>query len=171
MKSCYVAGFLFDKFGENVALIEKQRPDWQRWKLNGIGGHIDRKTGAHTCYDVGCDVPGFDLCTCPWETPEEAMRREFREETGVDLDRWKEYTVLCGPNYQVHFFYTYGDEIFQVETKTDERVGIYDVAGVLNPTITHPLIPNLRWLIPMALSMIYEPNIVKFTVQEERLYE
>src|ERR1035437_11069943 len=118
----YVAGFLFDREGVEVALIEKQRPEWQRGSLNGIGGKIDRKTEGHTCYDISCDQGNFDPCTCPWETPAEAMRREFREETGIDIDRWKEYVVLSGPKFQVHFFHAYGDEINEIETTTDEKV-------------------------------------------------
>jgi 8-oxo-dGTP pyrophosphatase MutT (NUDIX family) len=166
----YVAGFLFNKEGNQVALIEKQRPEWQKFQLNGIGGHIDRKTGAHTCYDVGCDVPGFDPYTCPWETPLEAMVREFREETGVELNCWQEYCVLSGPEYEVHFFQSYANAIYDVETKTDEQVLVYGVDDILNPNITYPLIPNLRWLIPMALSIAYEPHVVKYHVQEVNPY-
>jgi 8-oxo-dGTP pyrophosphatase MutT (NUDIX family) len=164
----YVAGFLFNKVGDKVALIEKQRPEWQRWHLNGIGGHIDRKTQGHSCLETSCDVGGFDPCTCPWETPKQAMRREFQEETGVNLDGWKEYTVLNGSDYEVHFFHTYDNEVYNVQTKTDEEVLVYKVESILSPKYSYPLIPNLRWLIPMALSMIYEPYIVQYTVQENR---
>lgn len=37
----YVAGFMFNEDRTRVALIEKQKPDWQRGKLNGIGGKIE----------------------------------------------------------------------------------------------------------------------------------
>jgi 8-oxo-dGTP diphosphatase len=165
MKTRYVAGFLFDRNGEKVALIEKQRPEWQRWKLNGIGGHIDKKTQGHTCYDNGSDQTNFDPCTCPYETPAETMRREFREETGVDLNSWAQFCLLHGPHYEVYFFFAYDDAIYNVATKTDESVAIYEVSRVLDPRITHPLIPNLRWLIPMALSLVYDP-VVMYDVQE-----
>jgi 8-oxo-dGTP pyrophosphatase MutT (NUDIX family) len=169
MKTRYVAGFLFDREGTEVALIEKQRPEWQRGYLNGVGGHIEKKTGSHICYDVPCDQTNFDPCICPWETPAEAMRREFFEETGVDLDRWKEYVVLSGPRFEVHFFHAYGDEIEAIDTKTDEQVAQYPVDVIIDPSIHRRVITNLRWLIPMALTMIYEPNVVKFTVVQEEL--
>lgn len=37
----YVLGFIFDSYAEKVLLIEKQRPNWQAGKLNGIGGKIE----------------------------------------------------------------------------------------------------------------------------------
>jgi 8-oxo-dGTP diphosphatase len=166
----YVAGFLFNKEGNQVALIEKKRPEWQKYKLNGVGGHTERKTQNHTCYDTDCDLAGFDPCHCPWETSFEAMRREFMEETGVELDCWREYCVLSGPKYEVSFFCAYDDAVYEVETKTDEHVRVYRVDNILNPDITYPLIPNLRWLIPMALSIAYEPHVVKYTVQEVNPY-
>ena len=53
----YEVGFEFTASNDLVLLIRKNRPEWQKGKLNGIGGHI--KVG---------------------ETPLEAMRREFEEE-------------------------------------------------------------------------------------------
>jgi len=35
-----VVGFLFDNFSENVLLIKKNRPAWQKDRLNGVGGKI-----------------------------------------------------------------------------------------------------------------------------------
>ena len=170
MKRRYVAGFLFDSNAEKIALIEKQRPEWQRWQLNGIGGKIERKTEGHTCYDITCDMGGFDPCNCPYESPWEAMRREFSEETGVWVEEWKEFCELDGPDYQVHFFYGYDNKVFDVDSLTDEKVSIYETLHVLDARITHPLIPNLRWLIPMALSMVYTPGVEKYYVREERIY-
>lgn len=165
-KTKYVAGFLFDKEGENVALIEKLRPDWQKFKLNGIGGHIDRKTENCQCHTFACDDQNFDPCTCRWETPEEAMYREFIEETGLEINDWHEYTVLSGPHFEVYFFQAYSDELYSIDSKTDEQVRVYEVAHVLNPSIACPLIPNLRWLIPMALNTIYEPG-VHYKIEEK----
>src|SRR5882672_6344756 len=61
----YVLGFLFDALGNYVALIRKDHPAQQQGKLNGIGGKIK-----------------------PDETPTQAMRREFAEETNLDVLGW-----------------------------------------------------------------------------------
>lgn len=39
----YVAGFLFGPMPRHnyVALIRKNKPDWQKGKLNGIGGKVE----------------------------------------------------------------------------------------------------------------------------------
>lgn len=118
----YVVGFLFSPTGEYVALIEKQRPFWQRGKLNGIGGKIE-----------------------PGESAEQAMRREFREETGADVGAWRLFCTLRWRGDVIHFFAARGD--VEIQTLTDERVSWFRVEYV---TVL-PTIPNLRWLIPMAL--------------------
>jgi 8-oxo-dGTP diphosphatase len=37
----YVLGFMFSSDHSEVALIRKRKPEWQRGKLNGIGGKCD----------------------------------------------------------------------------------------------------------------------------------
>jgi hypothetical protein len=56
MRRRYVVGFLFDGLCQNVTLIKKTHPEWQKGKLNGVGGKIE-----------------------PNETSTDAMRREFRD--------------------------------------------------------------------------------------------
>lgn len=122
----YSIGFLFSPDREWVVLIQKMRPEWQAGKLNGVGGHIEEG-----------------------ESPVEAMVREFREEAGVDLpaDRWMPVARLEGPGYELNVFAAEGPEAFQVRTMTEEAVKV-----VFLPTLHHvEVIPNLRWLIPMAL--------------------
>ena len=121
----YVAGFLFDVQGSHVALIEKQRPNWQKGQLTGIGGHIEKHTAECIFHNPPpCDIQNFEPCNCSGETPDQAMRREFKEETGVDIDRWMEYVVVSSPGgkgiffhvaWEVHFFHAYGNEIDQVK--------------------------------------------------------
>lgn len=122
----YVVGFLFNDDMNKVALIYKNRPDWQIGKLNGIGGHIEEN-----------------------ELPYSAMVREFTEETGVKIDKWISFCQLSGINekYEVDFFYATSDRIFDVNSITDEKVEIFDVDQLNNL----PVIDNLKWLIPMCL--------------------
>jgi 8-oxo-dGTP diphosphatase len=122
----YCAGFLFnqDKPHRHVALILKNHPEWQRGKLNAIGGKIEEG-----------------------ETSAEAMRREFLEEAGMDVPDWQHTVLLCGADWNVSFFRAFGD-LTQIKTNEEEIVGIYDVIDL--PKI---VIPNLRWLVPLQLDL------------------
>ncbi|OGO36950.1 MAG: hypothetical protein A2147_09735 [Chloroflexi bacterium RBG_16_57_8] len=116
----YVVGFLFDTRGR-VALITKNRPAWQKGRLNGIGGHIEND-----------------------ETPEQAMVREFREEAGCDGLAWRQYCVVRGNVYELNVF-TARSELAEIRSTTDEMVGWYSI-----DRLPDNVLPNLRWLIPMA---------------------
>jgi len=135
----YVVGFLFDKTETRVLLINKTRPEWQAGKLNGIGGRVE-----------------------DGETPDEAMRREFVEEVGIDCKSWKYFCTLSDErDWQIDFFYSTGD-VWSADTLTDEVPQVCAVHA-----LTSKVIPNLRWLIPMALSMKHE-RIDYFEVQEKQ---
>lgn len=111
---------MFNTKGE-VALISKTHPEWQAGKLNGVGGAVEGE-----------------------ETPPESMRREFLEEAGILIEAWREFTVLAVEGGVVHFFVAHGD--YDVHSMTEEQIDWYpwDALGTL------PLIPNLKWLIPLA---------------------
>lgn len=133
----YVVGFMFNPTEDAVLLIRKTHPDWQKGKLNGVGGRIEES-----------------------ESAAEAMRREFLEETGIDHADWRKFCVLGDArNWQIHFFFAVGP-IGKAEELTDERPEIHCVSAL--PTNT---IPNLKWLIPMALSMKFE-RIAEFDIRE-----
>ena len=129
----FVVGFLFDD-KDNVALISKNRPEWQRGRLNGIGGHIE----------VG-------------ETPDAAMSREFLEEAGVSLN-WRQFCLMTGDGYELYCFTARGrnHDITAVRTMTDEEVGWY-----AKQNLPANILPNLSWLIPMAC---YEAEMLQATV-------
>lgn len=69
---------MFDPRFHRVALIRKAKPEWQKGKLNGIGGKIEEGEG-----------------------PFAAMVREFREETGVDHRDWGTFAEMTGPDWSV----------------------------------------------------------------------
>lgn len=123
----YVVGFYFDNFYENVALIRKKRPEWQKGKLNGIGGKVEIDNN---------------------ESFEDAMHREFKEETGADVYDWDRFCHLRGDWGEVQFFVSNGN-LHELASVTDEPIEIYSVTN-----LPENVIPNLRWLIPMAM----EPN-------------
>lgn len=125
----YACGFLFSNDRTRVILIRKNRPAWQAGKLNGLGGKLE-----------------------PGETPYDAMRREFREEAGVDIADWRECLTVTGDpspadprGWRGHFFRAFGD-LEACSAQTDERLEIHSIASLPKDTI-----PNLQWMIPMML--------------------
>lgn len=126
----YVVGFAFDEPLERVILIQKLRPDWQKYLLNGPGGRIE----------VG-------------ETPTQAMQREFREETGINTPDWLRFLTLDVVTKdfltaRVFFFRNVLPETVNPKTLTDEHVAWYRVDEILSSGGI--LLPNLHWLLPMA---------------------
>lgn len=121
----YVCGFAFSQDERSVLLIEKIKPAWQAGLHNGIGGKIE-----------------------PDETPIDAMVREMREETGLvtTADSWDHFCLLRGQDWEVHFYRMFSDEIFLARTIETEEVMTYRVDDL------PATIPNLSFLIPMALS-------------------
>lgn len=136
----YVAGFMFDQYDrDSVLLIQKNKPAWQKGKWNAIGGKIE---GG--------------------ETPEDAMVREFREETGLftsysttqperPLEQmpgiWRPFVILTNEveGYRVHFFRAIGP-IQDAKSMTDEQVLQVEWPFAHDWDV----IPNLWWLVPMA---------------------
>jgi 8-oxo-dGTP diphosphatase len=100
----YCLGFAFDDLGR-VCLITKDKPDWQKGKLNGVGGSIE-----------------------PGEMPIDAMVREFKEETGVEVPiwRWTHFGTMQGiAGWQVELFHCQCPEIRDVRTAEREHVQLY----------------------------------------------
>lgn len=99
---------------------------WQRNALNGIGGKIESAD----------------------PTPHDAMVREFQEETGYKTkpEDWNLYSILRNSQFTLNVFTTTCD-LKQLRTVTDEQVEIHQVGLVPDSE----LIPNLLWLIPLAL--------------------
>lgn len=127
----YVLGFLFDERFNNVVLIHKLRPEWQRGKLNGVGGHIEEG-----------------------ETPHKAMHREFLEETGLDIPSWRRISTLTTSNNAYHMT-VFGsvasqDILDQAVSKTEESV----IQVPVDSLFSAPVIPNLYWLVPQTISVL-----------------
>lgn len=128
----YVVGFAFNEDATKVVLIRKNKPTWQAGKLNGVGGKVE-----------------------PDEIPEDAMQREFLEETGVltYLDDWQNFLTIRGDGFVLHCFRAFLD-ISGVRTVEREVVEVVDTYPLPRDTI-----PNLQWIVPLALD-----NIEPFTV-------
>lgn len=175
----YVAGFLFSPDLMEVVLITKEKPTWQAGKLNAVGGKIEGWYGR--LHD--------ELI---WEEPISAMAREFAEETGLEIKNWKSFCLLEGgeanykpndPNrFSVEFFYAISENYKEVTTVESEKVDIYNVLDVLkdiawsySPSVkdlylnaTGITLPNIGWLLNMALTIITKKETCKrFVVTEQ----
>lgn len=131
-KISYVNGILFDSTGARVAMVKKTKPAWQAGRFNCIGGKIE-----------------------PGESPLEAMRREFQEETGVLIEDWNYFTQIVGEDFICHFFVSFSDEIDNVRTIEEEEIHVRLVSD-----LPENIIYNLKWLIPLALDRDSLPPLI-----------
>jgi len=140
----YVVGFNFIKPSAvllmpfRLVLIRKLKPAWQLNKLNGIGGKVE-----------------------PGESPLDAMRREYIEETGDEVTpKWQLFCCQRFDTCTVHFFKAFSENT-TAHTVERESVEIVELADyILDPHTARSanVIPNLRWLVPMAF---YTDDIIK----------
>ena len=133
----YTIGALFTPDLEQILLIQKNRPDWQKGRLNLPGGHIE-----------------------DYEMPSTCVSREFEEETGLIIPafRWTSIgRIQNDGNYYVEFL----TAIYKGETKdiiqhTDEQI----LWSFTNNIPAHA-ISNLHWLIPFAKNFHKQGNYDK----------
>ena len=139
----YVLGFAFDHKKQIVVLIEKQKPDWQKGRYNGVGGKVEP-------YD---------------DSPLDAMVREFEEETGLKTiaPMWKQFATMIfkddimGGEAQVYCFRMFNSDIHKCKSMENEQIKrfhclpeLFEVSDFQSWKV-QPLISNLHVLIPMAM--------------------
>ncbi len=134
----YVVGFLFDEKKQRVVVIKKNKPDWQKGKLNGVGGKIE-----------------------PGELASVAMKREFLEEAGIEIENWTEFLIVQDFNEEYYKMFVYKAtattaQLKKIESKTDEEVTIINIRDI--PMLN--TIQNLNWMIQMALDHEVEHSSV-----------
>jgi 8-oxo-dGTP diphosphatase len=142
----YVTGFLFTKDSKHVVLIKKLNPEWQRGLFNGVGGKIEED-------EKSCD----------------AMSREFEEETGIiiNAEQWIHFSNIHRPNfYNLDLYYAHSDLAFDVKTIEKEEIHLVKVSD-----LPKNIIPNLQWLIPLALDreMDFSNPILLQEISRERI--
>lgn len=135
----YVIGFCFNTSLSQIVLIKKTKPDWQKDRFNGVGGKIEEG-----------------------EEPINAMIREFREETGAEIKDWIHFAELAIippelehgalPGSFIDCFVSISD--VEIKTITEEIVNRYNI-DVASNLLT---VPNTKWLIPMALDVLTNPD-------------
>jgi 8-oxo-dGTP diphosphatase len=122
----FVVGFALSTDKKHVVLIEKQK-SWCKGLLNGVGGSIEEG-----------------------ESPLDAVRREFLEETGLGIRNWEFFCQLHEPNAVVEFFRAEVPFLLlrSVKQTTDEPIHIVDCDDLIQGE--REIMPNLGWLIAMA---------------------
>ena len=143
----YVVGYMFNPEKTAVALIEKQKPAWQRGKFNGIGGHIEAD-----------------------ETPEAAMSREFEEEAGVFVhpDDWllirveqfldtSEYKSDQDSGTTVYHFGRVATIEEWEELHTAEKEVVTKMKYPFHEHTIPRLLYNMPYLVPMAAILLDQP--------------
>lgn len=125
----WVVGFMFDLKGENVVLLKKNRPHWQKGLFNGVGGHVKQGESAF-----------------------EAITREFKEEAGVHFEAWNMFAIFRGLDGDYndcicYFLYGLGNarQFAEARTVTDEVIMKFPVDD-----LPKNLVKNLPWLIPLC---------------------
>lgn len=125
----YVVGFMFDCLLSQVVLIQKNKPQFQAGKLNGVGGKIE----------------GL-------ETPQQAMAREFEEEAGLHTDprEWDQFATLTDhETFHVTCFTTVRD-MLNVKTMEDEEVFVVAIQDLRKlRTLT-----DVPWLVALAVDRL-----------------
>lgn len=127
----YVLGFAFDSARQHVLLIEKNRPEWQAGRLNGVGGKIEPE-----------DRNAFA-----------AMAREFSEETGLNTtaEAWYRFAVMESPNWHITCFTIAGLPLHGAHApEGQEQPQLIDVNAIRAGVHPQPL-SHLPWLISLAL--------------------
>ncbi len=140
-----VLGFAFNPFANKVLLIHKNRPDWQRGKLNGVGGHIEGS-----------------------ETSRDAMVREFREETGeivpdfmwTHAGRMEHLPTMPGDEpWSVTVYCTSGNNWPSLDmNKTDEPLEWVPVASLTELAAAGGCIENIPVLVALCLLQPAPPS-------------
>ena len=109
----YVVGFAFNKKGDHVVLVHKDRPEWQAGLINGVGGKVE-----------DTDLEYID-----------AMTREFFEETGMFTvaPDWDHFATLhfendkLGGEAMVFAYRIFTDDIWTCQTKESEKIEIFEL--------------------------------------------
>lgn len=125
----YVVGYLFSPDLISVVLLTKrQGPAVLHGLLTGPGGKVE-----------------------PGESAEAAVRREFLEETCVDIPDWIPVAELQVSNTaQVFFYAAVSSDYAEVKTRGAEVVGVYRVVALRSLSV----VPDGLWLIPFAIEKL-----------------
>lgn len=132
----YVVGFCIFLPTNEVVLIKKEKPAWQKGLLNGVGGKVE----------IG-------------EVPSEAMVREFMEETGVKTQEkdWQLLSCLEDEFGTCNFYFMKSREVLPVRSIEKEQVVVVPASNLPDNVVY-----NLRWMIPLANDPFIKWDVMSF---------
>ena len=140
-KYTHSLAFIFNPEGTHVALIEKQRPAWQKGLWNGLGGKVE-----------------------PGETIMECVLREVDEESGIktkDKD-WKYVGDLTSQDWHVGIYaMQLRQPYYDLHSDTGEKT-----AWIPKNNLPEKIMDNLHWLIPLCTSVLHtNPDLQSITAK------
>lgn len=142
----YVCGFLrltgvATDHRDRILLLRKLKPAWQKSLLNGVGGKVE-----------------------PHEKPSTAMAREWYEESGSGLIvPWKHFAHLkFVGGASVHFFKAQSSEPehFELHGRKNDVGERFEALPLDHALRRDDVIPNLKWLIPLAFLDTCEQSVL-----------
>lgn len=156
----YVVGFVTDDDHRAVLLVRKARPEWQAGLLNGIGGKVQHLPVRPQDTELR------------WESPLEAMRREFSEETGlsIDLDWTLRFELRpFNRDYKGNvLFWTATMEYPELKKlegheSNGEKLELWPVSRGGHISRYSHAVPNLSWALPLALDRTVKHAVIMDT--------
>ena len=100
-----VVGIITDN--EEILLLKKNNPDWQKGLYNGIGGKVELNT-----------------------TPLETIIKKCQEELGANISNWIELdSEISSSGIEIVYFLTTlnENEIKKLQSQTDERAELFSI--------------------------------------------
>lgn len=122
----FTVGFIFDASLERVLLVHKEKPDWQKGFLNGIGGKYEANETAAAC-----------------------IRRETMEESRLDITEsaWMQVGTIRRGTAEVDVM-----TACYAGNRADAVMADYEkVEWFLVRELPSTMLDNLAWLIPLSL--------------------
>lgn len=124
----------------STLVILKDRPFWQKGKLNLLGGKIEK------------------------ETPQESAVRELKEEAGLSpLENPEEMGWITGKNYKIYIFkipVDFSKRLYPREEETEEVFWHTNALG------DKRLMPNLKFIIPLCKNNIKGWKLSGFDIED-----
>jgi 8-oxo-dGTP pyrophosphatase MutT (NUDIX family) len=119
---------------EQILVVEKNKPDWQKGKYNLLGGKIE-----------------------DGETPKEAAERELKEESGLDAVHTWLMGKMVGDDYEIFCYrITVHDDLLKPRDGETEKVSWQHWDTLLeSPKLIH----NLKVIIPLMSMGTYDWTI------------